>query len=430
MRRDQFLTGLAGLGLSAISGCARAEPPKAVKGARVPEEADWSFADDQAPHPLQSYIGRYPAARHANLRGLLQYTPKGGALWFTNREPLVRWTRNQQGKLLPFAAFADNGRRCVAEMKSQIDAGETLIVAVYGSPAREMGGDAGNLPPFTHEEVAAGYDGPAKPYWDAVRTMVKRIAAARPKATIWRHMVEWDGNWFADRVKDGEQAAAIERFNLFADLVKSQLPDARIACNFARETSGGMASMGSLLKGLKTDMLGVNIYNGDYTQTLRPTADMGETETLALLKLRGLKEYDNRLQQVDALSRQFNLPVAIFECGTGYDSKGVPKDANGRYLVYDGKAGGDDPLFWPAVHKWVSRWVEQKRFVVLVPWERDAADGQCMLGSSDNVVHRTGLPSPRRGDPGDPYQKPHAARAFVESFGLPMSPGAAEEKES
>ncbi|CAN7295007.1 hypothetical protein LJR225_001558 [Phenylobacterium sp. LjRoot225] len=431
MRRDQFLASLAAFGFSSVGGCARAQPAARGRGGpRVPEEADWSFGTVQGPHPLQPYLGYYPAGRRGNLRGLLQYAPKGGVMWFGSREPLLRWMPQPNGKPYPMAAFADNGRRCVYDLKSQIAAGETLVIAVYGSPPREKGGPAGDVPPFTHAEVAQGYDGPAKPYWDAVRTMVKRIASAGPKATIWRHLIEWDGSWFTDRVEEGRQAVAIERFNLFAALVKSILPDAKIACNFGRQSSQGMASMPSLLKGLKTDMLGVNIYNADWTAALRPTATMGTTETLAMLKLRGMKEYGRRLDEVDALSRQHDLPIAIFECGTGYDNKGIPKDAQGRYLVYGGKAGGDDPLFWPAIHERVSRWVEQKRFVVLFPWETDAPDGHCLLGSSDNVVHRTGRPSPRLGQPGDPYQKPHAARSFVESFGLPMALDAAKPRAS
>jgi hypothetical protein len=426
MRRDQFLASLAALGLSNVAGCARAEPAaRGRAGPRVPQEADWSFGTVQGPHPMQPYLGSYPAGRRGNLKGLLQYGPKGGVLWFASREPLLSYVTQPNGRVMTQAAFADNGRRCVSELKNQIAAGETLVIAVYGSPPREKGGPNGLVPPFTHAEVAQGYDGPAKPYWDAVRTMVKRIASAGPKATIWRHLVEWDGDWFVDRVKDGEQDVAVERFNLFAGLVKSVLPDAKVACNFARQSSRGMAPMASLLKGLKADMLGVNVYNADWTPALRPTADMGAGEALALLKLRGMKEYGRRLDEVDALSRQHGLPIAIFECGTGYDNKGIPKDAQGRYLVYAGKAGGDDPLFWPAIHDRVSHWIGEKRFVVLFPWETDASDGQCILGSSDNVVHRTNRPSPRLGQPGEPYQKPQAARSFVEAFGLPMAPGAA-----
>jgi hypothetical protein len=429
MRRDQFLASLAALGLSSVAGCARAGPAAGGGGGpRVPQEADWSFGTVKGPHPMQPYLGAYPAGRRGNLSGLLQYAPKGGVLWFASRAPLMHWLPQRDGRLFPMAAFADNGRRCVSELKSQIAAGETLVIAINGSPPREKGGPNGDLPPFTHAEVAQGYDGPAKLYWDGVRAIVQRVASARPKATIWRHLVEWDGNWFADRVKDGEQADAIERFNLFAALVKSELPNARVACNFARESSRGMAPMASLLKGLKTDMLGVNIYNADWSANLRPTADMAPAEALALLKLRGAKEYGRRLDEVDALSREHDLPVAIFECGTGYDNKGIPKDSEGRYLVYAGKGGGDDPLFWPAIHERVARWVDEKRFAVLFPWETDASDGHCIMGCSDNVVHRTNRPSPLLGQPGDPYQKPHAARSFVEAFGLPMAPGAAPAK--
>jgi hypothetical protein len=204
MRRDQFLAGLTALGLSGVAGCARAGPAAGGGGPRVPEEADWSFGTAKGPHPMQPYLGAYPAGRHGNLSGLLQYAPKGGVLWFASRAPLLHWLPQPGGKLFPMAAFADNGRRCVAELKGPIAAGETLVIAINGSPPREKGGPNGDLPPFTHAEVAQGYDGPAKLYWDGVRTIVQRVASARPKATIWRHLVEWDGNWFADRVKEGE----------------------------------------------------------------------------------------------------------------------------------------------------------------------------------------------------------------------------------
>lgn len=398
-----------------------------------------------APHPFDGYMGRYPK-EDGDVRKLLGYATTY-ALWFCSRAPLMQYVLWGDGRLHPAALFADNGRLCCAELAGPISRGEIPVVAVPLDPDQlrypdtAVGPDLRNKGPFALNQLAQGPTGPAKAFYDALVTIIRRLVAAGVSKALFRPGWEHTGNWFRNSATAGQGGYWLLTINHIADVIKANMPGGQIVWNMAHTVSAGMAPVNDTLwlsatdaatinadgsgmvvtagTPIKADVLGIDAYNSCWASTSQVTNAMSADVVQAVLAKRWTTEPGRYFDMVEAAAAKLGAKLCIPEWGTGYDGKGVPLDSAGKPLFYDGKAGGDDPYYIEQIYTRALKWRRAGQLVFLCYWERKAWDGHTVLSFAACVAPRTGkLHSWAAGGP-DPFLKEKAARRFVECFGVP-----------
>lgn len=432
-------------GLSLLVG----DPPDRYAQVNLPGEGlESGFVFKHAePHPFAGYMGRYPK-EDGDTRKLLGY-PTSYVLWFASRAPLLQYVRWADGQLHPANLFADNGRLCVKELAGALALGEIPVIAIPFDPDQERWPDLPdnkpdprNKGPFSLRELAQGPNGPAALYFEQLGAFIRRLVAGGITKAWFRLAWEMTGKWYRDHAANGDGGWWLLAFNAIGAFIRSLMAGAQMIWNMAREVSAGMAPMGDTLwltaldaaainasglvpqvvagKPIEANALGIDPYNACWLTTSRVSNTMTPDQVQRTRASRWKNEGGRYLDALEAAADKLAVPLCLPEWGTGYDFTGVPVDAQGQPLPYNGKVGGDDPWYVEQIYNRLLRWRRTDRLVFAAYWERKASDGDTMLGASDCVVHRTGKPRAWTSAKADPAQKPLAAQKFVECFGLPF----------
>lgn len=407
----------------------------------VGPETEFRFKHVVEPHPFDGYMGRYPKEDGA-IKGLLGYDTSY-VLWFASRSPLIQKVMWSDGQLHDGHLFADNGRLCVKELAGSP---EIPVIALPFDADQERWPDPldpRNKGPFSLRELAQGPSGPAALYFTELATFIRRLVAAGINKAWFRLAWEMTGKWYRDHAAAGDGGWWLLAFNAIGRFIKSLMPDAKMIWNMAREVSGGMAPMGDTLwltaldaaaitasgrvgavaagLAIEADALGIDPYNACWLSTSKVSNGMTPEAVQRTLASRWKNEGGRYLDALEAAADKLGVPLCLPEWGTGYDYTGVPVDAQGQPLPYNGKAGGDDPWYVEQIYNRLLRWRRAGKLLFAVYWERRASDGNTVLGYTRCVQHRTGKVMAWASlTNADPHQKPRAATKFVECFGLPF----------
>jgi hypothetical protein len=459
-------TAAAELALAALQKAwPPADPFAPVNRPGVGKEADFIFKHTTS--PFRGVMARYSEAE-GNITGLLGY-PTSFALCFVNNEPLLNWVIWNDQKAHADYPFANNARTFLGKIRAgerpiialplnnpveRWPNAETLAAAQKSWDAAKAANDIAkvatvslrpaNRPAFTLRELAQGPNGPAKAYFPQLRALVQRLVDNHIEADF--RSQEHTGDWFPNSAKIGEAGWWILAMNHIGDTIHSVMPGAKMIWNAARQVSGGMApledsvwiSAADAAAMTATGLVGVvkagtplNVkvvsndpYNGCYSRASQVTNEMTPAQRDAVLSARWKAEGGPLFDRMEAIAAKLgpDVKLGMIEWGTGWDDRtGIPRDAKGLPLLYNGKTGGDDPVYIDGIYQRALKWRKAGKLYCLGYWDRFASDAETALSFSSNVVHRTGK-TPAPAGKIDMREKPLAAKAFVERFGEPSVP--------
>lgn len=402
-------------------------------------------------HPLQGRMCRY-SEQNGDIKKLLGYDTDY-ELAFFNKEPLYRSVQGPDGKWWP-GYWSSEGRRIAKVLAAPIAAGKTLVVRIptymdqvkyipYVAPgATPPPADPRNVGRFSLAQMAQGENGPAKKFYDALRSNWEPFAALGITTIIATPNHELNGNWYPHSAFAGQGGYWLLTFNAIGRVLKSIVPGTIMCWNAANSITGGMASFeetwavsaadsakilaetGMTVPAgteIEADMYGLDLYNGAWMAANQVKVGMTLAQIDAVLANRSRTEgVGLYLPKIRAHAKAKGKKVCIPEWGTGYDKTGVPTSS-----PLNGKMGGDDYVF---VRDSATAAIEMSLSDELAfwgPWERYASDGNTVLTFAGPVKARTGrltLPSPLpAGCTQASFKKNRAAQTFVEWCGLPTT---------
>lgn len=452
--------------VSGIGANAQADPFAPVNFVGTGTDTGFTFKH-VAPHPFSGRMTRY-FNENGRIKLLLGYT-NTFSLWFANRNPIVTKSLNSDGVTYSSSFWYDFGRLCAAEQAGPISRGERLVIGIpadhnalqYYPNLPDGSGDPRNLPMYTMREMAQGPNGAATSFYNNLRIGMARIGQAGVTNPIIRIMWEHTGGWFRDAAKAGEGGYWIMVFNHIIEQIQTQIPGAIACWNMASDVGFQLASMkdtvwvsttdantinndgvtitvaGAMGVGkpantpmvagtaIKAGVMGIDNYNSCWPDNTKVYNNFTQSQIDSTLLLRWNTQGGKCLNEANGYAVQLGLKFCFPEWGTGYDSsEGVPVDSNGAALWFNGHAGGDDYVYINKMYDFCIALRKVDRLFFFNYWERSASDGFTALSFASNVVYRTNLThNPPTLHPYDPYERVLAAKAFVQTFGIPLPQG-------